>query len=131
MAMTATYNEKPVAKWTTNDFIAYLCERHKAVYGAEYAPPGRNWQVERGLIGTLIGTKGKNAKPRKYEPEVVKAFIDECFRSHRCTSQWPTVSFTWLWKWKTDVWARVQAAEKRKVIVQKAVEEDEQIDGWL
>jgi hypothetical protein len=79
----------------------------------------------------LIGTKGKNAKPRKYEPEVVKAFIDECFRIHRCTPQWPTVSFTWLWKWKTDVWARVQAAEQRKAIVQRAVEEDEQIDDWL
>jgi hypothetical protein len=107
--MTVNYSEKPVAKWTTNDFIAYLCERHQAVYGAEYTPPGRNWQVERGLLGTLIGTKGKNAKPRKYEPEVVKAFIDECFRSHRCTPQWPTVSFTWFWKWKTDVWARVMA----------------------
>jgi hypothetical protein len=129
--MMTAYNEKPVAKWTTNDFIAYLCERHLATYGAEYTPPGRNWQVERGLIGTLIGTKGKNAKPRKYEPEVVKAFIDECFRTHRCTPQWPTVSFTWLWKWKTDVWVRVQAAEQRKAIVAKTVEEDEQIDDWL
>jgi hypothetical protein len=129
--MTVNYSEKPVAKWTTNDFIAYLCERHQAVYGVEYTPPGRNWQVERGLLGTLIGTKGKNAKPRKYEPEVVKAFIDECFRSHRCTPQWPTVSFTWLWKWKTDIWARVMASEHRKAIVQKAVEEDEQIDDWL
>jgi hypothetical protein len=131
MTMALTYNEKPVARWSTNDFIAYLCDRHLAIYGAEYTPPGRNWQVERGLIGTLIGTKGKNAKPRKYEPEVVKAFIDECFRTHRCTPQWPTVSFTWLWKWKTDVWARVVATEQRKAIVMKAVEEDEQIDDWL
>jgi hypothetical protein len=126
--MALTYNEKPVAKWTTNDFIAYLCDRHLATYGTEYTPPGRNWQVERGLIGTLIGTKGKNAKPRKYEPEVVKAFIDECLRTHRCTAKWPTVSFTWLWKWKTDVWARVQADVKRKACVQQADDFD---DDWL
>jgi hypothetical protein len=129
--MTKTYNEKPVDKWTTNDFLAYLCDRHSAIYGTEYTPPGRNWQVERGLIGTLIGTKGKNAKPRKYEPEVVKAFIDECLRTHRCTPQWPTVSFTWLWKWKTDVWARVQADSQRRQYVQQAVEGTEEIDDWL
>jgi hypothetical protein len=129
--MVATYNEKPVAKWSTNDFIAYLCDRHLAVYGTEYTPPGRNWQVERGLIGTLIGTKGKNAKPRKYEPEVVKAFIDECFRIHRCTPQWPTVSFTWFWKWKTDVWARVVASEMRRQAVVRAEVENEAIDDWL
>ncbi len=60
--MTASkYNEKPVDKWTVNNFIAYL---------ADYVPPGRNWQDERGLIGGIIGTRGKNTKPRKHEPVI-------------------------------------------------------------
>ncbi|MEH7521744.1 hypothetical protein V7149_00455 [Bacillus sp. JJ1503] len=113
--MTARkYLEKPVDKWTTNDFLDYIVDRHFEVYGTEYTPPGRNWQVERGLIGNLIGTRGKNAKPRKYPNKVVKAFIDECFRNHKCTPQYPTVSFTWLWKWKTAEWARVLAEHARK-----------------
>jgi len=129
------YNDKPVANWTTNDFLAYLSDRHLEVYGTEYLPPGRNWQVERGLIGTLIGTRGKNPKPRKYEPEVVKRFIDECFRIHRCTPQYPTVSFTWLYKWKTDVWARVVSEEAAKQRQAEAVESvgmsADELDGWL
>lgn len=107
--MAKHYSEKAVADWSTNDFLAYLAERHLAAYGTEYTPPGRNWQVERGLIGGLIGTRGKNAKPRKYEPELVKAFIDECFRQHRCTPQWPGVTFTFFWKYKTTIWQRIIA----------------------
>jgi hypothetical protein len=122
--MTATYNEKPVTNWTVNDLLSYIAARHAEVYGVEYRPY-RSWSAERGLIGGLIGTK---VKPRKYEPEVVKAFVDECFRSHKGTREYPGVSFSWLWTYKTAVWQRVEADMKRKVIVQRAVEEDEQID---
>lgn len=136
--MAKKYNEKPVSDWNVKDFTDYLCAQHLAIYGTEYTPPGRNWQVERGLIGTLIGTRGKNAKPRKYEPELVKAFIDECFRVHRTSPQWPTVSFTWFWKWKTDIWARMVAEDKRKREAQERQawvkahqENDEDLIDWL
>jgi hypothetical protein len=112
--MTKKYSEKPTSQWNVKDFTDYLCDRHLAIYGTEYVPPGRNWQAERGLIGTLIGTKGRNAKPRKFEPEVVKDFIDACFHQHRCSPQWPTVSFTFLWSYKTNIWARVVADSQRK-----------------
>jgi hypothetical protein len=126
--MTVNYNEKPVANWTTNDFLAYIAERHSQVYGVEYRP-FRSWSAERGLIGGLIGTR---QKPRKYEPELVKAFVDECFRSHKGTREYPGVSFTWLWTYKTAVWQRVQADVKRKVAVQQAVEQTEEFDDdWL
>jgi hypothetical protein len=129
------YTEKPTADWNANDFLAYIADRHLAVYGTEYTPPGRNWSLERGLIGSLIGTKGRNPKPRKYEPEVVRAFIDECLRTHRCSPQYPTVSFTWLYKWKTDIWARVLADYQRKVAAaeraKQAESEVEDISDWL
>jgi hypothetical protein len=124
--MAATYNEKPVANWTVNDLLAYIAERHAQVYGVEYRP-FRSWSAERGLIGGLIGTR---QKPRKYEPELVKAFVDECFHSHKGTREYPGVSFTWLWTYKTAVWQRVQADSKRKVSVQKA-EKEEFDDDWL
>jgi hypothetical protein len=126
--MTATYNEKPVANWTTNDFIAYIAERHAQVYGVEYRP-FRSWSAERGLIGGLIGTKGK---PRKYEPEMVKAFVDECFRTHKGTREYPGVSFSWLWTYKTSVWQRLEAEAKRKAVVRQAVEKTQEFDDdWL
>lgn len=133
--MALKYSEKDVSQWSVNDFLAYIADRHLAAYGTEYTPPGRNWSLERGLIGSLIGTKGRNPKPRKYEPEVVLAFIDSCFASHKCTPQWPTVSFTWFWKWKTEVWARVLAEHNRKVAsAERAKQADsdvEDISDWL
>jgi hypothetical protein len=122
--MAATYNEKPVDKWSVNDLLAYIAERHAQVYGVEYRP-FRSWSAERGLIGGLIGTR---QKPRKYEPELVKAFVDECFRTHKGTREFPGVSFSWLWTYKTAVWQRLEADVKRKVSVQQAEEFD---DDWL
>lgn len=134
--MALNYSEKPTADWNANDFLRYIADRHLAVYGTEYTPPGRNWALERGLIGNIIGTKGgRQPKPRKYEPEVLRAFIDECLRVHKCTAQYPTASLTWFWKWKTDVWARVLAEHGRKVAAAeraKQAESDvEDLSDWL
>jgi hypothetical protein len=107
--MTVNYSEKPIDKWTVNDLLSYITERHAQVYGVEYRPY-RSWSAERGLIGGLIGTR---QKPRKYEPEVVKAFVDECFKVHKGTREYPGVSFSWLWTYKTAVWQRVQAEANR------------------
>jgi len=129
------WRNRPIDEWNVATFTAYLTERHLEVYGTEYLPPGRNWRMEQGLIGNLIGTRGKTPKPRKYEPAVVKAFIDECFRIHRTSPQYPTVNFTWLYKWKTDVWARVVAEEQAKARRSEAVESvgmsAEELSDWL
>jgi hypothetical protein len=126
--MAINYSEKPVANWTVNDLLAYIAERHVQVYGVEYRP-FRSWSAERGLIGGLIGTR---QKPRKYEPELVKAFVDECFKTHKGTREYPGVSFTWLWTYKTAVWQRVLADVKRKASVQQAVEQTQEFDDdWL
>jgi hypothetical protein len=121
-----TYNEKPIDKWSVNDILSYIAARHLEVYGVEYRPY-RSWSAERGLIGGLIGTR---QKPRKYEPELVKAFVDECFRSHKGTREYPGVSFSWLWQFKTQIWQRMEAETKRKAIMQKA-ETEEFDDDWL
>ena len=117
--------EKTIDKWTVNDLLAYISARHLEVYGVEYRPY-RSWSAERGLIGGLIGTR---QKPRKYESEMVKAFVDECFRTHKGTREYPGVSFTWLWTYKTALWQRVQAETKRNV--QRYEHLDENVDDWL
>lgn len=128
--MAKHYSEKPVDKWNTNDFIGYLADKHEQTYGVEYVPPGRQWQVERGLIGTLIGTAGKNAKPRKYEPALVKRFIDECFRTHKLNG-FSGVSFTWFWKWKTEIWQQVLVEQLRVKAAAEDTVSDEELDDWL
>jgi hypothetical protein len=123
------YSEKAVADWSTNDFIAYLADEHKRLYGTDYLPPGRKWQVERGLIGTLIGTKGKNAKPRKYPPEMLKRFIDECYRSHKLNG-YSGVNFTFLWTYKTELWQRIQLEAMREDAAEADTVADID-DDWL
>lgn len=129
-----TYADKPTAKWTCNDFLAYLTDRHSELYGIDYKP-FRSWQAERGLIGGLIGTKAKKAK---VSPEFLREFIDECFAIHRVTAQYPGVSFTWFYTYKTAVWQRLEAEElaERQREESKNTKEsvgisDADMDDWL
>jgi hypothetical protein len=127
------WRNRQVADWNTTTFTVYLTDRHLELYGVEYRP-FRSWAAERGLIGSLIGTSGKNARPRKYEPAVVREFIDDCFASHRVSPQYPGVSFGWFWAYKTALWQRVVAEASRKAQVaakvNKPVDYDELAD-WL
>ncbi len=127
---TPNYTDKPVEKWTVNDMLAYVADKHAELYGIEYVPY-RSWSVERGLLGNLIGTR---TKPRKYSPAVVKRFVDECFANHRTTPQYPGVSFGWFWTYKKAVWQRVLAEEKRKGAAAKAESDNDKWDelaDWL
>lgn len=129
--MTAIkYTDKPVSGWTVNDMLAYIADKHLELYGVEYVPY-RSWSVERGLLGNLIGTR---TKPRRYEPEVVKRFVDECFANHRVSAQYPGVSFGWFWTYKKAVWQRVLAEEQRRKAVAKAASDNDKWDelaDWL
>lgn len=127
---TPKYADKPIEKWTVNDMLAYVADKHAELYGVEYVPY-RSWSVERGLLGNLIGTR---TKPRRYEPEVVKQFVDECFANHRVSAQYPGVSFGWFWTYKKAVWQRVLAEEQRRKAVAKAASDNDKWDelaDWL
>lgn len=82
-----TYESKPVAKWNTRDFQAYLKAEHERIYGVPYVPmPVRDpWKAEAGLIGRWVGTK---RKPGEYGPEVTKRFIDLCFAEYKPSLEW-------------------------------------------
>ncbi|MCY8570334.1 hypothetical protein [Bacillus haynesii] len=87
--------DKPVSKWNTRDFQAYLKAEHERRYGVPYVPM-RGWQAEAGMLGRWVGTK---RKPGEYGPEVTKRFIDLCFAEYRPTEEWPGVSFGFMQKW--------------------------------
>jgi hypothetical protein len=128
-----TYHDKPVAKWNTNNFIDYLTDEHKRLYGTDYLPPGRRWIAERGLIGNIIGTKGKNAKPQKYPPEMLKRFIDECYRTHNLNG-YSGVNFTFFWTYRTELWRRMQLEALNKENDEKAIKSSDSLDDvsdWL
>jgi hypothetical protein len=118
--------DKPVNDWNVRDFTNYLAERHEQLFGVPYVPY-RSWKVEQGLIGSIIGTRGKNAKPRKHEPAVLKRFIDECFREYRPTRQYPGISFGFMWTYKKATWQRVLAELKREETVKQATDDR---DKW-
>lgn len=127
---TPKYADKPIENWTVNDMLAYVADKHLALYGIEYVPY-RSWSAERGLLGNLIGTR---TKPRKYSPAVVKRFVDECFASHRVSPQYPGVSFGWFWTYKKAVWQRVLAEEQRRKAVARAASDNDKWDelaDWL
>lgn len=87
-----TYETKPVAKWNTRDFQAYLKEEHERLYGVPYAP-FRGYQAEAGMLGRWVGTK---RKPGEHGPEITKRFIDMCFADYKPSIEWPGVSFGWM-----------------------------------
>ncbi|MFZ8007647.1 hypothetical protein ACG2QI_22930 [Bacillus sp. GM2] len=87
-----TYDSKPVAKWNTRDFQAYLKAEHERLYGVPYVP-FRGYQAEAGMLGHWVGTK---RKPGEYGPEITKRFIDLCFAQYRPTAEWPGISFGFM-----------------------------------
>ncbi|MCY9329980.1 hypothetical protein MOF21_08525 [Bacillus haynesii] len=93
--------DKPVAKWNTRDFQAYLKAEHERLYGIPYVPM-RGWKAEAGMLGDWVGTK---RKPGEYGPEVTKRFIDLCFAEYRPTAEWPGVNFGWM---KTYMGTKIQ-----------------------
>ncbi|ODB76016.1 hypothetical protein [Bacillus velezensis] len=84
--------DKPVAKWNTRDFQAYLKAEHERLYGVPYVPM-RGYQAEAGMLGRWVGTK---RKPGEYGPEITKRFIDMCFADYKPSMDWPGVSFGWM-----------------------------------
>ncbi|MBG9915238.1 hypothetical protein ABD67_09995 [Bacillus sonorensis] len=87
-----TTTDKPVSKWNTRDFQAYLKAEHERLYGVPYVPM-RGWQAEAGMLGSWVGTK---RKPGEYGPEITKRFIDLCFAQYRPTADWPGISFGFM-----------------------------------
>lgn len=102
------YN-RDIDDWITTSFTEYLRHKHEELFNLPYVPFG-GWQAEQRIIGDIIGTKsGKNPKPRKYDNEMLKKFIDVTFEGYRPTKQYPGTSLGFHWKYNQREWQRVIA----------------------
>ncbi|MGL3988376.1 hypothetical protein ACSHMG_18915 [Bacillus [licheniformis] CMCC 63516] len=115
--------DKPVSKWNTRDFQAYLKAEHERLYGIPYVPM-RGWKAEAGMLGSWVGTK---QKPGEYGPEVTKRFIDLCFAEYRPTAEWPGVNFGWMKTYMGTKIQRVAAEIKAEEVAQQRREQQAEI----
>lgn len=114
--MAESYSDKPIEDWNTNDFIAYADDKHQEYHGLPMAPM-RSWSAERGLVGTIVGTKNKRGK---HDKEVIRRFIDYTFRSYKPSQQYPTTSVMFLYTYRQQDLVRIEVEYKQE---QKDAEE--------
>jgi hypothetical protein len=94
----------PVDKWTVTTFRHYLFDRHSELYGIKYIT--RNHAVEGRMLKNMIAEEG---------PDVTKHFIDACFAEYKPTTQYPGVSFAFMYSYmRARVLPRVLAEMKRE-----------------
>lgn len=130
--MAKHYTEKELDKWTVNDFISYMDDKHRELFGVEYAPFG-SWSAERGRIGNAIGTQKKAGK---YDREVIKRFIDHCFETYAPSTKYPGINFGFCMTYRKQDLQRVILAveQERKENELQAKQEDgisEEVIDWF
>ncbi|MGG0757506.1 hypothetical protein [Brevibacillus laterosporus] len=115
------WSNRPVDKWNTTSFTHYLTDRHTELYGLPYVP-ARGWRAEQGMIKRMIDEHGA---------EMVKRFIDGCFREYKPTRQYPTLTFTFMYTYmRARVLAKVLREERRVTAAENVLSGDE-LAEWL
>src|SRR5690625_1289050 len=130
LAPAKDWRNRDIDDWNVTTFTEYLRDKHREVFGIEYAPM-RGWRMEQGQIGRLIGTKTKEGSHSK---AVVKRFIDEGFRTYKPTAQYPGTNFGFLYAYRRNILQRIEAEEQAGKKREQAREEAPDLDelaGWL
>lgn len=136
LASSKDWRNRPLDQWNVTTFTEYLKDSHKERFGVDYAPM-RNWGVEQGFLGDLIGTQARNKpKPRKASNTQVKRFIDECFATYTPNAKYPGTSFGFAWAYRKNVWQRMcleeRAQTKRLDAIAKETDVDwDEVSEWL
>ncbi len=135
LAPAKDWRNRPLESWNVATFHAYLADKHKELFGVDYAPYGGTYGMEQGVLGDLIGTQSRtNPKPRTASNEAVKRFIDVTFENYRPSAQYPGTSFGFMWTYRKQDWQRIQAdslaQERRRTSVEEAPDLEELSDWW-
>ena len=115
------WRNRDIDDWNTLTFTEYLKDKHRELFGIEYAPM-RSWRMEQGQIGRLIGTARKEGTHSK---AVVKRFIDEAFESYKPTPQYPGTNFGFIYAYRRNILQRLEAEERAKEQAEKQRQENE------
>ena len=124
------WRARDINDWNTLTFTEYLKNKHRELFGIEYAPM-RSWRMEQGQIGRLIGTARKEGSHSK---AVVKRFIDEAFESYKPTPQYPGTNFGFIYAYRRNILQRLEAEERAESRREKARAEAPSLDeltDWL
>ncbi|EMT54774.1 hypothetical protein I532_04180 [Brevibacillus borstelensis AK1] len=120
------WRERELSDWNTLTFTEYLRDRHRELYGIDYVPGRGGWRREQGEIKRMVGEHGT---------EVVRRFIDACFREYRPTREYPGINFTFMSVYmKGRVLPKVLAEVAREKERGRAVVDApsaEELAGWL
>lgn len=124
------WQARDIDDWNTLTFTEYLKDKHRELFGIEYAPM-RSWRMEQGQIGRLIGTARNEGSHSKV---VVKRFIDEAFESYKPTPQYPGTNFGFIYAYRRNILQRLEAEEIAESRREKARAEAPSLDeltDWL
>ncbi|WP_025846594.1 hypothetical protein [Brevibacillus agri] len=119
------WREREVTDWNVTTFTEYLRDRHAELYGIPYVPGRGGWRMEQGVIKRMGGEHG---------PEVVRRFIDGCFREYRPTRDYPGVNFTFMYTYmRARVLPKVlaEAAREQRGRTEVVAPSAEELAGWL
>ena len=70
------WQARDINDWNTTSFRQYLYDRHRELYGLDYVGAVKR---DCGMISGMI---------KQHDKATVKAFIDECFRQYKPTTQY-------------------------------------------
>lgn len=126
------YDEIDVSAWNVKHFTDYLVAEHARIFGIDYKPMG-GWNVERGMIGNIVGTTRKTGT---HDKALIKRFIDECLAEYKPTREYPGTSFGFSWTYRGQVLQRLQAEANRKATSEQAVQASDndkldELEAWL
>lgn len=136
LAPAKDWRNRPLETWNVASFCSYLTDKHREMFGIDYAPM-RGWRTEQGMLGDLIGTQSRtNPKPRTMSNEDVKRFIDECFATYKPTKEWPGTSFGFSFAYRKNVLQRIQAesiaqARRKEAVAESDNNDWDEVSEWL
>lgn len=115
------WRQRDIADWTVGTFRQFIADQHFERYGIAYT--ARNYAIEARWLKAMIAEHGA---------DVVRKFIEACFKEYRPTSQYPGLNFAFMYSYQRPrILPQVLAEFKRKASVQKAIEDNEIDDDWL
>lgn len=125
------WKARSLEDWNANTFLAYIVDGTRERFGVDYVPGGsgskqQRWTRERAML--------KQAQER-YGNEVLKRFIEICWREYRTTKPdkfpYPTVVFmiSYMDRYFAQAQAEV-AAERRKETKSDEIKYEE-LEEWL
>lgn len=123
------WQARDIADWNTTTFRTYLYDRHRELYGLDYVGAVKR---DCGMISDMI---------KKHDKPTVKAFIDECFRQHRPSAQYPGINFWYMYTYRREsVLPKVQmqmrterlfAQEETPIEKTENSENIDELKGWF